>query len=43
MLRQVGNLVFDDVPVGGEDDYVVLETLGTPRTSRLRASGPKII
>jgi seryl-tRNA synthetase len=30
-LRQVGNLVFDDVPRGGEDDYVVLETNGTPR------------
>jgi len=30
MLRQVGNLVFDDVPTGGEDDYVVLETLGAP-------------
>ena len=31
MLRQVGNLVFPDVPLGGEDDYVVLETHGTPR------------
>jgi seryl-tRNA synthetase len=31
MLRQVGNLVFDDVPPGGEDDYVVLESFGTPR------------
>ena len=31
MLRQVGNLVFPDVPRGGEDDYVVLETLGSPR------------
>ena len=31
MLRQVGNLVFPDVPPGGEDDYVVLETHGTPR------------
>ncbi len=31
MIKQVGNLVFDDVPPGGEDDYVVLETLGTPR------------
>ncbi len=31
MLKQVGNLVFEDVPLGGEDDYVVLETLGTPR------------
>ncbi len=31
MLRQVGNLVFSDVPLGGEDDYVVLETHGRPR------------
>ena len=31
MLRQVGNLVFPDVPAGGEDDYVVLETLGSQR------------
>ena len=31
MLRQVGNLVGDGVPPGGEDDYVVLETSGTPR------------
>jgi seryl-tRNA synthetase len=30
-LRRVGNLVFEDVPPGGEDDYVVLETNGTPR------------
>ncbi|HZA05841.1 MAG TPA: serine--tRNA ligase [Propionibacteriaceae bacterium] len=31
MLRQIGNLVFPDVPPGGEDDYVVLDTVGTPR------------
>jgi seryl-tRNA synthetase len=31
LLLQVGNLVFDDVPPGGEDDYVVLETIGAPR------------
>jgi len=31
MLRLVGNLVFPDVPPGGEDDYVVRETHGTPR------------
>ena len=43
MLRQVGNLVSEGVPPGGEDDYVVLETLGTPATSPPRASDPKII
>lgn len=31
LLKQVGNLVPPDVPPGGEDDYVVLETRGTPR------------
>ncbi|MGJ3508215.1 serine--tRNA ligase [Enemella sp. A6] len=31
LLRQVGNLVDPDAPVGGEDDFVVLETHGTPR------------
>ncbi|MCW2804461.1 MAG: seryl-tRNA synthetase [Propionibacteriaceae bacterium] len=31
LLLGVGNLVQDGVPVGGEDDYVVLETHGTPR------------
>jgi seryl-tRNA synthetase len=31
LLKQVGNLVFPDVPEGGEDDYVVLETHGERR------------
>jgi len=31
LLDQVGNLVFPDVPPGGEDDYVVVETHGSPR------------
>jgi seryl-tRNA synthetase len=31
MLRQVGNLVADGVPPGGEDDYVVVETHGQRR------------
>ena len=41
MLRQVGNLVFEDVPPGGEDDYVVLETLGTPRDFAAEGIQPK--
>jgi seryl-tRNA synthetase len=40
-LRQVGNLVFDDVPPGGEDDYLVLETLGTPRDFPAEGFQPK--
>jgi seryl-tRNA synthetase len=31
LLLSVGNIVFDDVPPGGEDDYVIRETHGTPR------------
>ncbi|MFE6774753.1 serine--tRNA ligase [Streptomyces sp. NPDC057702] len=31
LLRQLGNLVHPDVPVGGEEDFTVLETIGTPR------------
>jgi seryl-tRNA synthetase len=31
LMRRVGNVIIDGVPVGGEDDYVVLETVGTPR------------
>lgn len=31
LMLTLPNLVFDDVPQGGEDDFVVLETVGTPR------------
>ena len=31
LMALLPNLVFDDVPRGGEDDFVVLETIGTPR------------
>ncbi|MFC7619987.1 serine--tRNA ligase [Microlunatus sp. GCM10028923] len=31
VMAQFGNVVADGVPAGGEDDYVVLETHGTPR------------
>ena len=41
MLRQVGNVVFDDVPPGGEDDYVLLETVGTPRDFAAEGFQPK--
>lgn len=30
-MRRIGNIVAEGVPVGGEDDYTVLETVGTPR------------
>jgi seryl-tRNA synthetase len=41
MLRQVGNVVFEDVPRGGEDDYVVLEAVGTPRDFAAEGFQPK--
>jgi len=31
LMKQLPNPVFDDVPHGGEDDFVVVETIGTPR------------
>lgn len=31
LAKQLGNLVIDAVPVGGEDDGTVIETIGTPR------------
>jgi len=31
LVRTLANVTIDGVPEGGEDDYVVLETVGTPR------------
>ena len=31
LLRTIPNLIEDGVPAGGEDDYIVVETVGTPR------------
>jgi seryl-tRNA synthetase len=31
LVKRIGNLVADGVPEGGEDDYVVLRTQGSPR------------
>jgi seryl-tRNA synthetase len=31
LMAQLPNPVFDDVPEGGEDDYVVIDTVGTVR------------
>jgi seryl-tRNA synthetase len=41
MLKLVGNLVADGVPAGGEDDYVVLETIGEPRDFTAEGFEPK--
>ncbi|HEX5525364.1 MAG TPA: serine--tRNA ligase [Pedococcus sp.] len=31
LVRRIGNIIEPGVPVGGEEDYVVLETVGEPR------------
>jgi seryl-tRNA synthetase len=31
LLRSIPNLIEDGVPEGGEDDYIVVKTVGTPR------------
>ncbi|ADI08409.1 seryl-tRNA synthetase [Streptomyces bingchenggensis BCW-1] len=41
LLLQLGNLVHPDVPVGGEDDFAVLETVGTPRDFAAEGFTPK--
>ncbi|MGW1890376.1 serine--tRNA ligase [Streptomyces sp. NPDC002004] len=41
LLRQLGNVVHPDVPVGGEEDFVVLETIGTPRDFAAEGFEPK--
>ena len=41
LLKQVGNLVFPDVPEGGEDDYVVLETHGERRDFAAEGFAPR--
>ncbi|MFF2849932.1 serine--tRNA ligase [Streptomyces sp. NPDC058001] len=41
LLLQLGNLVHADVPVGGEEDFVVLETHGTIRDFGAEGFTPK--
>ncbi|MGO4417302.1 serine--tRNA ligase [Streptomyces sp. MCAF7] len=41
LLLQLGNLVHPDVPVGGEDDFAVLETVGAPRDFTAEGFTPK--
>ena len=41
LMGQVGNLVLDGVPAGGEDEGVVLETVGTPRDFAAEGFTPK--
>jgi seryl-tRNA synthetase len=41
LIRQIGNLVAEDVPPGGEDDYVVLETHGERRDFAAEGFAPR--
>jgi seryl-tRNA synthetase len=41
LLLKLGNIVHPDVPVGGEDDFTVLETLGTKRDFDQEGFEPK--
>lgn len=41
LLKTIPNLVFPGVPHGGEDDFVVLETHGTPRDFVAEGFEPK--
>ncbi len=41
LMMQLGNLVIDGVPAGGEDDLYVLETHGTPRDFGAEGFEPK--
>ncbi|EDY45198.1 serine--tRNA ligase [Streptomyces sp. SPB074] len=41
LLRRLGNLVHPDVPVGGEEDFALLETHGTIRDFAAEGFAPK--
>jgi seryl-tRNA synthetase len=41
LLLRLGNIVHPDVPVGGEEDFTVLETIGTPRDFAAEGFEPK--
>ncbi|MGW7050145.1 serine--tRNA ligase [Streptomyces sp. NPDC054887] len=41
LLLRLGNIVHEDVPVGGEEDFVVLETHGTIRDFAAEGFDPK--
>jgi seryl-tRNA synthetase len=41
LLLQLGNLVHPDAPVGGEEDFTVVEELGTPRDFAAEGFAPR--
>ncbi len=40
-IKVLSNLVQDEAPIGGEEDFVVLETFGTPRDFKAEGFEPK--
>ncbi|MDR1806970.1 MAG: serine--tRNA ligase [Propionibacteriaceae bacterium] len=41
LMKLLPNPVFDDVPEGGEDDFVIVETVGTPRDFAAEGFAPR--
>ncbi|WP_092607604.1 serine--tRNA ligase [Raineyella antarctica] len=41
LLRSIGNVIQHGVPAGGEEDYVVLEAIGTPRDFEAEGFTPR--
>ncbi len=41
LMAQLPNVVYEDVPAGGEDDFVIVETIGTPRDFAAEGFEPK--
>ncbi len=41
LMLQLPNPVFDDVPRGGEDDFVIVEKVGTPRDFETEGFAPR--
>lgn len=41
LMKQLGNIVIDGVPEGGEDDFEVIETHGTPRDFEAEGFTPR--
>ncbi len=41
LMKQLGNIIIDGVPEGGEDDFVVIEKHGTPRDFEAEGFTPR--
>jgi len=41
LLRRIGNVIIPGVPAGGEDDYLVRESVGTPRDFDAEGFAPR--